>query len=199
MTAPSTFERVYAAIKERLVSGDFRPGDRLEPIHLSEDLNSSVTPVRDALHRLTGERLVEAPKHEGFRVPVVSEVMLRWLYLWHRDLLLLALASRALRTLSPSEGAIDDGRPVPVRSSFLKLAEISGNPELAHALQSLRDRLGPFERIEAELLDGFEDEAAAIAKAMTDSDLRELRRLLAAYHRRRARIVPDLIATISQR
>lgn len=199
MTAPSTFERVYASIKERLVSGDFRPGERLEPVHLSEELNSSVTPVRDALHRLTGERLVDAPKHEGFRVPVVSEVMLRWLYLWHRDLLLLALASRALRTMPPADPRPDDGSPVPGRSSLSRLAEISGNPELAHALQSLRDRLGPFERVEAQLLDDFEEEAAAIGKAMTDRDLRELRRLLLSYHRRRARIVPDLIASVGQR
>ncbi|QNM83344.1 GntR family transcriptional regulator [Sphingomonas sabuli] len=196
MTAPSTFERVYASIKERLVSGDFRPGERLEPVHLSEELNSSVTPVRDALHRLTGERLVDAPKQEGFRVPVVSEVMLRWLYQWHRDLLLLALASRVLRTASPSEPASDFGSG---RSSLLQLAETSGNPELVHALQSLRDRLGPFERVEAQLLDGFEDEAAAIAKAVTDRNLRDLRRLLLAYHRRRARIVPDLIAIAAQR
>ena len=178
------------------MSGKFRPGERLEPVHLSEELNSSVTPVRDALHRLTGERLVDAPRHEGFRVPVVSEVMLRWLYLWHRDLLLLALASRVLRTASSPEPASEMGSG---RSSMLQMAEISGNPELAHALQSLRDRLGPFERVEAQLLDGFEEEATAIAKAMTDRNLRDLRRLLLAYHRRRARIVPDLIASVGQR
>jgi len=60
MTPPGTFDRVYAAIRKRLRDGLYRPGERLEPALLSDELNASVTPVRDALHRLTGERLVEA-------------------------------------------------------------------------------------------------------------------------------------------
>src|SRR3954447_15976959 len=91
MTPPGTFDRVYAAIKQRLREGVYRPGTRLEPALLSEELNASVTPVRDALHRLTGERMVEAPRHEGFRVPMMTETMLRHLYGWHLDLLLLAV------------------------------------------------------------------------------------------------------------
>src|SRR5437764_15152487 len=91
MTRPGTFERVYAAVKQQLREGVFRPGTRLEPAVLSDELNASVTPVRDALHRLTGERLVEAPRHEGFRTPMMTEVLLRQLYGWHHDLLLLAV------------------------------------------------------------------------------------------------------------
>src|SRR5690349_24957565 len=91
MTPPGTFERVYAAIKQRLRDGAYRPGTRLEPAALSDELNASVTPVRDALHRLTGERLVEAPRHEGFRAPMMTETLLRQLYAWHLDLLLLAV------------------------------------------------------------------------------------------------------------
>jgi DNA-binding GntR family transcriptional regulator len=94
MTRPGTFERVYAAIKRQLREGVFRPGDRLEPAVLSEQLNASVTPVRDALHRLTGERLVDAPRHEGFRTPMLTETTLRHLYAWHRDLVLLAMLNR---------------------------------------------------------------------------------------------------------
>src|SRR3954470_11486966 len=96
MTPPGTFERVYAAIRQRLREGVYRPGRRLEPAALSDELNASVTPVRDALHRLTGERLVEAPKHEGFRVPMLTEATLRHLYAWHLDLLLLAIMKQRL-------------------------------------------------------------------------------------------------------
>src|ERR1700746_388476 len=94
MISPGTFERVYAAIKARLRSGVYRPGERLEPAALADELNASVTPIRDALHRLTGERLVEAPRHEGFRVPMLTETTLRHLYAWHQDLLLLAILNR---------------------------------------------------------------------------------------------------------
>lgn len=90
MSRPGTFDRVYAALKQRLREGAFHPGDKLEPAALSDELNASVTPVRDALHRLVGERMVEAPRHEGFRAPLPTESALRQLYAWHLDLVLLA-------------------------------------------------------------------------------------------------------------
>src|SRR5690349_3688178 len=112
MTSPGTFERVYAAIKQRLREGVYRPGERLEPALLAEELNASVTPVRDALHRLTGERLVETPRHEGFRVPMMTEPLLRFLYGWHLALLLLAVMKHratqlAEESVRPSEGGGD--------------------------------------------------------------------------------------------
>src|SRR5690242_2313518 len=109
MAPPGTFDRVYAALKQRLRKGVYRPGTRLEPAALSDELNASVTPVRDALHRLTGERLVEAPRHEGFRAPMMTETLLRQLYAWHLDLLLLAVMKH--RALAPAEeSASDDDR-----------------------------------------------------------------------------------------
>ena len=195
MTAPSTFERVYLGIKSWLVSGYFRPGDRLEPIHLSEELNSSVTPVRDALHRLTGERLVEAPKSEGFRVPQTNEVMLRELYHWHRDLLLLAIAGR--REASSLDMRLDPAKPPRIareQALFAALAEATGNAEHAHAVHALLERLEPFQRLEESLLDELQDEVSAIAEAVEMGNRRALRSLLLRYHHRRDRIVPDLIA-----
>src|SRR5574338_1116410 len=109
MTPPGTFDRVYAAIKIRLRGGVYRPGTRLEPAILSDELNASVTPIRDALHRLTGERLVEAPPHEGFRAPMMTETLLRYLYSWHLDLLLLVLMKQRANALSAD--VAPDGRP----------------------------------------------------------------------------------------
>lgn len=201
MTGPNTFERVYQAIKRWLVTGNLRPGDRLEPVHLSERVNSSVTPVRDALHRLVGERLVEAPRNEGFRVPLASEIMLRHLYAWHRDLLLLALSGRALEHVPDSDATTDQGQPRLEREQhlFVALADATGNLEHAHALRALLERLEPYQRIEEELLDALEVETLAIAHAIRSGGRREVRRLLVAYHRRRNRIVPELIALASRR
>jgi DNA-binding GntR family transcriptional regulator len=199
MTAPNTFERVYQAIKRWLVAGDFRPGDRLEPVHLSERVNSSVTPVREALQRLVGERLVEAPRNEGFRVPLASEVTLRHLYAWHRDLLLLALSSRGLE--HASHVGEDKSQPRIEREQrlFVGIADATGNFEHVCAFHALLERLEPYQRIEEQLLDALEDETIAISRAIREHDRRELRRLLVAYHRRRNLIIPELIALANRR
>ena len=199
MTRPGTFERVYAAIKRQLRDGVFKPGDRLEPAILSEQLNASVTPVRDALHRLTGERLVEAPRHEGFRVPMLTETILRHLYAWHRDLLLLAIARRRAAYASELVGMADhaDGALHERQNAmFIAVAEASGNPEHVDVLRSVLDRLEPLQRIEQCFLDSVETEMAQISAAIRSGDRRALRRSLVQYHRRRERIVPELLARL---
>ena len=199
MSPPGTFERVYAAIKDKLRKGAFRPGERLEPSALSDQMNSSVTPVRDALHRLTGERLVEAPRHDGFRVPFVTEIMLRQLYAWHLDLLLLATARRHWGPVSA--GTADDTSLLTSanlldrrNALFLRLAEEGGNPELLLALRTLAERMEPYQRFEDELLAAVQADTDLIASAIGAADRRTLRRSLIAYHRRRERLVPELIA-----
>jgi DNA-binding GntR family transcriptional regulator len=198
MIRPGTFERVYAAIKEKLRQGQFRPGDRLEPALLSEQLNASVTPVRDALHRLTGERLIEAPRHEGFRVPLLTETMLRQLYRWHRDLLLLAILKRPGVERINDEAVTGNAIPGHERRNalFLALVRSVGSPEHTIALEALAERLSPVQRFEDLLLDAAESETAQILEALRSGDRRELRRALQRYHRRRQQIVPFLIDAI---
>lgn len=202
MTPPGTFDRVYAAIRERLREGRYRPGDRLEPALLSDELNASVTPVRDALHRLTGERLVEAPRHEGFRAPMMTETMLRHLYSWHLDLLLLALLKHRTVVLAEQSVPNDGGAEVPVlerqNAMFLALARTTGNPEHVAALDSVRDRLEPVQRLEVNFLDRTEAETTEIIRALRADDRKALRRSLVRYHRRRLKIVPELLDQLSR-
>ena len=200
MTPPGTFERVYAAIRQRLREGMYRPGDRLEPAVLAEELNASVTPVRDALHRLTGERLVEAPRHEGFRVPMMTETMLRHLYSWHLDLLLLALmkhrAAKVPDTLVESDGQAELPAQARDNALFLGLVRSAGNPEHFAALESASQRLEPVQRFERMFLDETEADTAEIARAIGAHDRTALRRALVRYHRRREKIVPELLTAL---
>jgi DNA-binding GntR family transcriptional regulator len=201
MTPPGTFERVYAAIRQRLRDGLYRPGERLEPAMMAEELNASVTPVRDALHRLTGERLVEAPRHEGFRVPMLTETLLRFLYTWHLDLLLLALVKHQAAVV---EGlTMVDGRnaaPVHERQNalFLSIARSTGNPEHVAALEVLSHRLEPVQRLEQFFLGETEAETDEILGALRANDRKSLRSSLVRYHRRRERIVAELLARMLQ-
>ena len=56
----------YARIKELVVNYRFGPGEHLQINELSERLNVSVTPVREALSRLHAEELIDSFPHRGF-------------------------------------------------------------------------------------------------------------------------------------
>ena len=70
MSPGPTFDRVYFALKEQLTSGRHPPGAHLEPSVLGDELCSSITPIRDALHRLVGEKQQEGADRRGEDQPV---------------------------------------------------------------------------------------------------------------------------------
>ncbi|MFX0202698.1 MAG: GntR family transcriptional regulator [Candidatus Hodarchaeota archaeon] len=65
---------VCDVLRERIVNLYYKPGDPLNEKILSEDLQVSRTPIREALIRLSGEKLVTIVPHVGARV---SDVNLR--------------------------------------------------------------------------------------------------------------------------
>ncbi len=64
----SQTERVVVSLREKLLRGDFRPGERLVELALVPLLNASRTPVRLALERLAHQGLLEPLPYGGFRV-----------------------------------------------------------------------------------------------------------------------------------
>lgn len=199
MSPGPTFDRVYLALKEQLTSGWFAPGDHLEPGAIGEDLNSSITPVRDALHRLVGERIVEAPRNDGFRVPAPTEAELRDLYGWNEALLELALRRRPHRLTMPplfSSRARAEASAHAISTAehlFREIARRSGNPEHDAAVENLNDRLGAIRIVEERMFQDLGDELTALRTAFVNGDTAALRRGIAAYHRRRQRHAPQLL------
>lgn len=202
MSPGFTMERVYDALRHQILQGDRLPGTRLDPARLSADLNSSATPIRDALHRLSGEGLVEAWPQDGFHVPIRSEAGLRDLYGWSLDILLAATR--------PSIPSIYGGEPEPdlspsddhaecVDALFAAIAAISGNLQHREAMESVNARLHPFRRIEPHLILDSEDEIDRIECAWRKGEGATLKRRLTAYHKRRVRLVPNLAAVMQAR
>lgn len=62
-----------AKIREALASGRYAPGERLQAKRVAEDLNLSLTPVREALLSLATEGLVVMAPHRGATVAEYSE------------------------------------------------------------------------------------------------------------------------------
>ena len=165
-----------------------------------EELNSSVTPVRDALHRLVGERLVQAPRNDGFRVPIVTELLLRELYDWQADLARLAvshtkpgLQGEATPAESPGEQAMIKGADL-----FLALGRASGNWELLAALANACDRLSAAAHLEGRFLPDLAEEIERFASLIEAGDLAGARAGITAYQKRRDRIVPQLVAALQR-
>jgi hypothetical protein len=192
MNAAPVFERVYAALKHRLRAGALAPTARLDPTALADQLAASVTPVRDALHRLAGERLVLA-RQDGFQVPALSEPDLRDLYAWNQQLLLLALRGThrsPLGGLDPPSPELHSAEVAEI--IFRTIAQVSGNREQAFAVDALNDRLHAARRAELGILSQIGGELAD----MIGADLRTLRTLIGRYHRRRLAAVPHIVRAL---
>ncbi|MFC4947878.1 GntR family transcriptional regulator [Pseudonocardia sp. GCM10023141] len=61
----SLADRAYEAIRDRLIMLDIRPGEPLNDELLARELATGRTPVREALKRLEGDRLVVAYPRRG--------------------------------------------------------------------------------------------------------------------------------------
>lgn len=66
--APSQTVRVQLALRELIVGGELKPGQRIAELALVERLGASRTPIRMALVRLQEEGLLEALPNGGFAV-----------------------------------------------------------------------------------------------------------------------------------
>lgn len=94
---------VVAAVRRRIVTGEYPPGHRLRIPELAQACNVSTIPVREALRLLEGERLVRAEPNRGAVVADLSIDDLNDLYAVRLRLEPAAIASQA--PLSPSETA----------------------------------------------------------------------------------------------
>lgn len=196
MNAGPTSVRMYDAIRLRLRQRRYRPGTRIDPAAFADELGSSPTPVRDALHILAGEGFITAGPSGGFTTPVVDEPGLIDLYRWTEDILQLSLKkvrqqpshSNSVRAGTHSENLIER-----TEALFLRIAERSGNIEHGRALVHANARLFGPRLAEAKLVPDAEDELAAIADCVERWDGNGQRRLLQRYTKRREGIAAMIV------
>lgn len=73
----SQAERAYRRLRDEILHGALRPGERLRAADLQDRFQLGLTPIREALMRLTSENLVEAETNKGSRVSNASLAELR--------------------------------------------------------------------------------------------------------------------------
>lgn len=76
----SASEDVYTALREDIISGVLRPGDRLTEVVICRDFGLSTTPVREALHQLVHRGLAVKQAARGVRVRHLTEPDIQHIY-----------------------------------------------------------------------------------------------------------------------
>ncbi len=187
MSPAHVIEPTYEAIKRRLMHGEWVSGSRLDSTRIAEALGVSVTPVRDSLYRLAGEKMVDFRHGEGFHVHRLTETELRDMLELNLILLLAAIATGRGKAGVPSGEGSDDADAT--ATLFLDVGYRSGNVELAAAIAALNDRLHAARRLDAVILGEVAIELRELGAALAGDQpaLGPARSVVLRYHERRAR------------
>lgn len=208
----SSQDRAYRFIRERILTAEYKPNQKLRARDIAEGLNTSRTPVREALGRLAQEGLVE--KHDGwgyivkpltvgdilnlFRVREALEVEAIHEALPNVDAALLrklaehlASARQLLANRKWSEFLAEN------RRFHQAIAGVTGNPFLRGMLQSITERIQAVGAMVLEKYIGRADEILEeneqILRALTKQDRAEAEAAVRAHiQRARDRVMQHL-------
>ncbi|WFU90955.1 GntR family transcriptional regulator (plasmid) [Rhizobium sp. CC1099] len=149
---------VYGALCDALIQGRFQPGDRLKIRDLAEQFGTSVTPIRDAILRLTNDEAIIFRSPRDIRIPGLSESRYREIRSIRVRLEGLAAETAAQvatsadikaleRILRENEQAIEAGdrlKGTQLNQAFhFMLPQIAGLPVLNGILRRLWLQMGP--------------------------------------------------------
>lgn len=195
MSPAHVVEPTYKKLKHMLMEGIWPPGEKLEALRLADELGVSMTPVRDCLNRLVGERLVDMKPGEGYRVPLISEKALRDMLAVNAALLELTPFDRAEEWSDVEYRSENSTYADRVSSFFDFIASLSGNIIIIETVRSLNERMHAV-RMKDPLV--FPDTLLEIDELEQLSTRQEagLRNKLHIYHQRRRAKVSALIDLI---
>jgi DNA-binding GntR family transcriptional regulator len=179
-------DQLYQQLRDALLAGRFRPGERLKIRDLAAAWGTSPMPVRAALQRLVAEGALESEPQRSVRVPAMTRERFQQLFQVRLSLEGLAVELAAARIgaaeiellrgcIARMEAALEQ-RNVPAylddNSLFhLTLYRACANPILLRMIESLWLQVGPFfNRLftEADLslrLNDFHEQAFAALEA----------------------------------
>ncbi|GIV78947.1 MAG: GntR family transcriptional regulator [Litorilinea sp.] len=204
-------DTVYSLLREKILTGAFKPGEKLNVDSLAQQLNVSQTPVKGALALLAADGLVEVVPRRGTFVAQISRQQIREMLDIRRALELLAaetilehITEEDIADLYELVDAIENAADVETHYSgnyelHKRLVELSGNQKLAevyamlngHILMALVHASSEQWRARAAL------EAAehrAIVQALEARDLEALKSAITAHLTRAAdSLMVDLV------
>ena len=176
-------DEVYHRIRQAILRGTYKPGEKLQEVALAEELGTSRTPVREALRKLEVEKLVIYYPHRG---TFVSELPADEIAELHqvRTLLERFIARRAARNATPQD--------IERLNSILARAERGEEPdEILEAVEDFNTALFELSRAD-HLVDLTRRIRELLQRVLVSNHLDPVRR--AEAHQEHRRIVEALAA-----
>lgn len=202
---PVTAERIYRILRDHIVGGMHLPGTALNLQRLAEEFGSSVSPLRDAVHRLVGENLLQLQPGGGFQLPLLTGDDIRRLYQWHEWLVRLALRKgRGAASLSGIQRVyVAESGAAAITFATERLFEALGsssrNPDHVRALANAAARLHAVRLIEPRIISRTREEVETLQSLAASGAVVAIRAAVAEYHRRRIRRSTRLAAALAHR
>jgi DNA-binding GntR family transcriptional regulator len=199
-----THDRVYRAIKESLMRGEYAAGEKMGVPKIADALQASRTPVREVFHRLIGEGIFEQDPEGGYRLFLPDARQLHDLYFWNAQHLLSAVhitqEAALVRTLEPlrSRPIADDvvSRVSAVAQIFQAIADATGNWEFSSHIRLVNERLVCIRIAEATVFTDLVQETQRLLALGRHDVQKNVRRKILTYHRRRFDHLSQLIAAL---
>jgi GntR family transcriptional regulator, rspAB operon transcriptional repressor len=146
-------KKVHSLLREQILNGEFAPNERLIEAKIARAVGTSRTPVREALHSLELEGLIESIPRVGYRIKEISDseaieiweirsliegLAARWACVSDRA----TLAKELKKNIALSEERVSKGELtafVDLDGQFHEIiARLSGGRRLLELAQSLR-------------------------------------------------------------
>jgi len=189
----------YRILEKRIAGYEYRPGARLSPDHLTNEICIGLTPTRTELQWLHRDGLIDHRPGQGFfvKTPSASEIV----NLYRGNIIQLegsiALTDGAAKgddeaaaaTAEPwtnldDQGASDDLITL-TENVFNSIAALSGSDVVIRAVEALNSRLYFIRLVECDVLQDVGGELYALHHQLYARDYARLRGALIAYHARR--------------
>ena len=190
-------EEVYRSLRNDILSCTLSPGQDLHEIDLAERFGVSKSPIRDALIRLEGERLITVTPRKGYRVAPVSltdaDELFQFRSMVEEAAVRLASSSCSSQQLAQLEVFRDlkawGGKAGFVsynRAFHIALANLCSNRRIALAAQDLIEQFDrlviiSITKIDNRDIDGLVKEHGAIIDAMQGGQGRSAARMLGEH------------------
>ncbi|MDI5935894.1 GntR family transcriptional regulator [Halomonas kalidii] len=159
-------DKVYTYLKDAILRGEYKAGDRLVERVLADKLNISRTPIREALFRLETQRFVRTVPRRGVVVNEITqaEILEVFMILASLESLAARLAAQKVndgiiaeidQLVAEIEKALENGDGEDAVELNVKYNELigraAGNPKLHEMLTDLKDYVRAFSNLSAGL------------------------------------------------